>query len=111
MAPVSMLLTGIVISEFGIKNMLKDPRVYIISVLRLIFIPAAIGGALVLTGFREALPVAVLFYCMPCGLNTVVFVKNAGGNCEQGAGLALASNIFGCLTIPLILMLFGIQIA
>ena len=110
MAPVSMILTGIVISEFGLTAMLKDPRVYIVSVLRLVVVPAAIGGVLTLIGFKEALPVAVLFYCLPCGLNTVVFVKNAGGNCEQGAGLALVSSILGCLTIPLLLSLFGIQI-
>jgi len=110
MAPVSMLLTGIVISEFGMKRILKNPRVYIITLLRLFFIPIVVGGAVSLLGEPDVTRIALLLYCMPCGLNTVVFVKNAGNNCETGAGLALISNILACLSIPLILLLFGIKI-
>jgi predicted permease len=59
---------------------------------------------------EAAIRAAVILYAMPCGLNTVVFVKNAGGNCEIGAGLALVSSILALGSIPLITYLFGIAV-
>ena len=108
MAPVSMLLAGIVVSEFNAKKILSSYRIYIVAALRLLVIPVAIGAALYAVGFSEIAPVAILLYAMPCGLNTVVFPKNVGENCEIGAGLALVSNIAVCITVPLVFMIFGI---
>ena len=110
MAPVSMLLVGIVLSDFKIPKMLKDIRTYIIVALRLVIIPIALGGLLLLVAPPSVVRSAVILYAMPCGLNTVVFVKNAGGNCEIGAGLALVSSILSCISIPLVMMLFGISV-
>ena len=111
MAPVSMLLAGIVISEFGIRRMLADARVYIITALRLFIVPMAIGGVLTLLSVQSyIIAAAVVLYAMPCGLNTIVFVRNAGGNCEIGAGLAFVSNIVAIVSIPVVLMIFGISL-
>lgn len=106
MAPTSMLLTGVVISEINLIETVKKLRVYIISALRLLVIPIAIGLALSLIGNQEITKAALVLYCMPCGLNTVVFVKNSGGDCTPGAELALISNILACLTIPVIMYFF-----
>jgi predicted permease len=109
MAPVSMLLAGIVISEFSFKNLLSDPAPYITSVLRLILIPLSIGGILLLVGApKEVLTVAVLLFSMPCGLNTIVFPKSIDEDCRPGAGIALISSLFSCITVPIILSIFGI---
>ena len=97
-----------VISEFGIKRMLTNPKIYILTVIRLVVIPLAIGGMLSLFAPSEMVICAVLLYCMPCGLNTVVFVKNANGDCESGAAMAFISNILACLSIPLVLTVFNI---
>ena len=53
---------------------------------------------------------AVIFYAMPCGLNTVVFPKMFGEDCKIGAGFAFISNIGACFTIPLVFGLFGIAV-
>ena len=45
-------------------------------------------------------------YAMPCGLNTIVFPKLIGENCEIGAGLALVSNVLAIFTIPLCVAVF-----
>ena len=111
MAPVSMLLVGIVLADFKIPKLLRDFRIYIITALRLLIIPTALGVILTVLGASEAaIRAAVILYAMPCGLNTVVFVKNAGGNCEIGAGLALVSSILALGSIPLITYLFGIAV-
>lgn len=108
MAPVSMLMAGIVISEFRLRDLLRQPRTYILTALRLVVIPILLGSALSLLGRPEIVESAVVLLAMPCGLNTIVFPKMVGENCEIGAGLAFISNILACATIPLVFALFGI---
>ena len=108
MAPVSMLMAGIVISEFPLKELLREPRTYILSALRLFVIPVTFGLLISLLGRREITEAAVVLLAMPCGLNTIVFPKMMGENCRIGAGLAFVSNIAACVSIPLIFSLFGI---
>ena len=107
MGPVSMLLVGMVVSEFNFKELLSMKRVYIITALRLVIIPVLIG--LILMPFNKtAMEVAVITFAMPCGLNTIIFPRLVGEDCRIGAGLALLSNILACVTIPLVLALFNI---
>jgi len=107
MGPVSMLLAGMVVSEFNFKELLSEKKIYIVTALRLFIIPVILG--LVTSPFnRTAMEVAVLIYAMPCGLNTIVFPRLVDEDCRIGAGLALLSNILACLSIPIVLTLFSI---
>lgn len=108
MAPVCMLLTGIAISEFRIKDLLSDKKAYIVSILRLFVIPCVI--ALILKQFcsPELVLLSIMIYAMPCGMNTVVFPKLVGESCETGAGAACISAILACITIPVCVGLFSI---
>ena len=108
MAPVSMLLAGIVISEFKIKELLTSYKSYIIVALRLFIIPVCIGMITLNICGKEVSQTAVLLYAMPCGLNTIVFPKTVDGNCKIGASLAFISNILACLSIPVVCYIFGI---
>ncbi|MBE6912542.1 MAG: hypothetical protein E7473_08460 [Ruminococcaceae bacterium] len=106
MAPVSMLLTGIAISEFRILKFFTNVRLYIVAGLRLLIFPLAIGCALWYI-FGNNVAIAALFvHAMPCGLNTIVYPKLVGEDCSIGAGLAVVSNILACITIPICLGLF-----
>lgn len=107
MAPVSMLLTGLVTAEKPLKNLLTDKRLYPMLLLRMVMIPLAVGGILSLFYSPSVVRTAVLFYSLPLGLNTVVYPKMVDENCEIGTGLALVSTALSCLTIPLILSLFS----
>jgi predicted permease len=108
MGPISMLLTGIVVSEYDLKAILGDAKVYILSALRLLVIPAVIGAVLMPFVQPEVLRIAVLLYALPCGLNTVVFPNLVNEDCKLGAGLAMVSHCAVCLTIPLIFWIFGL---
>ena len=103
MAPVSMLLTGIAISEFDIKALLKEKRAYLVSAIRLLGIPVLIWGALKLFGLGGMTATAVLVYAMPCGMNTIVYPKLIGEDCRIGASMALISAFLSLITIPLCL--------
>ena len=100
-APVSMLLAGMTVSEFPLKKLLLDKTTYVISALRLLVIPIGIG--FILSRFSPAnvvLP-AMLCFCMPCGMNTVVFPKLVGGDCRPGASMVIVSTTLSIVTIPL----------
>lgn len=108
MGPVSMLLAGIVVSEYRLRDMFTDKRTYLITAIRLLALPLL--GGLLLTPFTTPVQLAsiVLFLSLPCGLNTVVFPKLVDEDCHLGASMAIISNILACLTIPLVLWIFGI---
>ncbi|MBQ6999374.1 MAG: AEC family transporter [Clostridia bacterium] len=108
MAPTSMILAGVVISKFKLKEILSNVRIYIITVLRLMVIPVAVGICLSIFFPMSIVQPAVIFLAMPCGLNTVVFPDLVGEDCRIGAGLALVSSLLSCITIPIVLSLFGI---
>lgn len=108
MAPCSMLLLGIAVAEFSMKDMLKDIKVYIVTALRLLLIPLVVGGLMAIFLPKSVVQIAVLMYALPCGLNTIVFPKLVDEPCRIGAGLACVSTLCSCLTIPLILILIGI---
>ncbi len=107
MAPISMLLTGLVTAEKPLKNLLADKRVYPMLLLRMIVMPLAVGGILTLFCGPNIVRTAVLFCALPIGLNTVVYPKMVDENCEIGTGLALTSTALCCVTIPLLLHLFS----
>lgn len=108
MGPTSMLMAGIVVSEFNIKPLLTNVRAYIVVALRLVIIPIVVGLSLSWLPNPEIAKIAVLLYAMPCGLNTIVFPKLVDENCELGASFPFLSNILACITIPVVLSLFGI---
>lgn len=105
--PFSMLMTGMVISEYAILPMLKDWRVYTISAFRLLVIPIATAACLLLLGLDFAVIPALLVLAVPCGLNTVIFPKLIDEDCRTGASLAFVTSILCIVTVPVCLLLFG----
>ena len=110
MGPVSMLLAGIVVSEYRLSDMFSDWRTYAITAIRLLVLPLL--GGLIFSTFATPtqLGAVVLFLALPCGLNTVVFPKSVDEDCHLGASMAIVSNILACLTIPIVLAIFGISV-
>lgn len=106
MAPLSMLLTGMAISEFHIPELLKNKKVYLLTFLRLIVIPFTLAGAVSLFASKQIVLSVIMLYAMPCGLNTIIFPKLIGRDCRTGASMALISNLLAILTIPLCVELF-----
>lgn len=98
--PLSMILTGITLSTFVIKELLQDKTAYIFSAIRLILIPGAAYLICNAVGFDTILPMVLIITCMPCGLNTIVFPRLIGEDCKPGARLALITHVFSLATLP-----------
>ena len=109
--PLSMLLTGMTLSAFALRELICDKKAYIFCAFRLLILPTCVLGFCLLIGLTglipdSVLPSAVMMACMPCGLNTIVFPKLVGEDCRIGARLALLTHLFSCLTIPIWLSVF-----
>lgn len=111
MAPISMLLTGLVISEFKLSKIVFNPKIYPVIALRLVVIPLLVGAALRLCGTDPHIAaVAILLFSLPCGMNSVVFPKLVGEDCRAGAGISLVSTLLSAISVPIMFLVFNIQI-
>ena len=101
--PVAMILTGFVIGGYHIPSLLKNVKVYIITVLRLIVIPAILVGILWLTGADGVtMRVAMFAFASALGLNTVVIPAAYGADTTTAAAMAMVSHVGAVITIPVL---------
>ena len=112
MSPLAMMITGITFAGMPLVKVLKNPVIYLATLLRLLVIPIAVGALLLLIEWLgmpipEATRVSVVCaMAMPLGLNTVVVPAAYGRDTSVAAGMALVSHLLAIATIPLILGLF-----
>lgn len=105
--PVAMLLSGIVIGKYDLRDMVSSGRVYVASLIRLIAIPGIVVYVMRAIGLPSYIYMATLcVLAMPMGLNTVVFPAAFGGDTKPGASMALISSILGIITIPIMFAFF-----
>lgn len=103
MGPVAMVLTGFVIGGYNVAELLKNKQVYLVSLLRLIVLPAVIVAVLWLLGAdKSTLFMGMFAFSTALGLNTVVVPAAYGGDTHTGAGMAMISHVGAMVTIPLL---------
>ena len=109
MSPVAMLLTGMTIARFELKEVLGIKRVYLVTALRLLVFPMLFLGAMVWFPFPQTFATcAVCSLAMPLGLNTIIIPNALGKDTKVASGMALVSHVLSCLTIPVIFMAFEV---
>ena len=103
MGPVAMILTGFVIGDYDFVGLLKLPKVYVATILRLIVLPVLFIAVFWLLGADETVLVMSLFaFGTPLGLNTVVIPAAYGGDTKIGAAMAMISQVACIISIPLL---------
>lgn len=101
--PVTLLLTGFVIGDYHVKEVLVSEMSYVFSALRLLIIPGVFMFALRLIHAPEILCILTcLVYACPCGMNTVAYPAAYGEDMRPGASLVLITSILSVLSIPLL---------
>lgn len=107
MFPVAMLLTGMIVGGFGIRKLMTIPKVYVISLLRLVVIPAVVTIILkLLHTSDDVILVALCALAMPIGMNVIIFPAAYGRDTTVGASMVLVSHILALITIPVMFTLF-----
>ena len=105
--PIAMLLAGFVIGGYRLKELLLNKKIYIISLLRLIVILAAIMLVLKFLGANdELMTLALICFGTPLGLNTLVYPAAYGVDTTTGASMSMISHTLSVITIPLMYLIF-----
>ena len=100
MSPIAMILTGVVVSSISLK---LNVRIYIVSIIRLIIMPALFVSVAAFFKIPETTYICALCsLAMPLGLNTIVIPSAFGKDTTVAAGMAVISHLLSCITIPLI---------
>lgn len=103
MGPIAMVLTGFVIGGYNIPSLLKNKRVYLMTLLRLFVLPSILIGVLwLLEADGMTLKTALFAFASALGLNTVVIPAAYDGDTTTGASMAMVSHICCVVTIPVL---------
>ena len=103
MGPVAMLLTGFVIGNYNVIKLIKNIKVFILCLLKLIIIPLLFVFVLYFIGAdKESLILTFFAYGTALGLNTVVFPSAYGGDAKIGASMAIIAQLMSVITIPVL---------
>ena len=105
--PVSMLISGMILSCVSLRECLSNARNYLFTALRLVVFPLAALAVMVPLGIRgEALFFTGCFLCFPFGNNPIVFREAMGADARKAAGMTLLSYLFSLVTVPWMFALF-----
>ncbi len=108
MGPMAMILAGLVIGENKIIKLLSNIKVYWLTLLRLIVIPAIFALLLALFNVeKEIVILTILVFACPIGMNTIVFTAAFGGDTKTGASMTVISSFLSTITIPLMYYVFN----
>ena len=107
MTPCAMILMGFVLAKTSLKKTFLSPKMYLVSIIRLIILPLVFGAiayfvclALNLDMLYAFLVIA--FCALPLGSNTAVFPESVGLDGTVGAQSSFISTILGLITIPVV---------
>ena len=105
MSPCSMLLAGFMLGKFPLKQLFSGIRPYLLTAIRMVGIPGALGAVLFLCGVRgDYLFWPLIFACLPLGLNLVVYPESMGYEKEaaDNAKLCFISYVLSLAVLPCI---------
>ena len=107
MSPIAMLITGMTIAQFNVKEVLKIKSVYLVTFLRLLVFPVIFLVVLYFVPFSKTFATcAICSLAMPLGLNTIIIPSALGKDTKVASGMALVSHLLCAITIPVIFIIF-----
>lgn len=101
--PASLLVIGISIAKQPVKKMLGEPRIYILTVLRLAVVPALAWGVAILL-LRDSLlaGVAAVLFGMPVAAMVPLLAAEGGADDTDAVRGVFLSTVLSMVSIPLL---------
>jgi predicted permease len=110
--PMSMLVVGALMARSPIKAIWNNPKVYLMSAIRLLVIPLIVLGLMRLGGFATmTLGVTVVLLGMPGAANTAIFAERYRGDADLASRCVFLSTLFSVMTIPLMVWILKMFIS
>lgn len=109
--PLSMLIVGALMARSPLKLLWNNPKVYLMSAIRLLVIPLLVLFCMRYGGFTAmALGVTVVLLGMPAAANTAIFAERYGGDADLASRCVFLSTLFSVVTIPLLVWILRLFI-
>ncbi|WP_459129303.1 AEC family transporter [Guggenheimella bovis] len=103
--PISMIVLGMMITDFRLSDVTTDPKPVIFSILRLVVIPLVMLFSLRAVGFSGHLVnIPVILFAMPMAVNGAMFAEYYDVNAKEMATLVVVSTLLSMASIPFITM-------
>lgn len=110
--PLSMIMIGVFLARVNVFKMLKNLRIYMVSLIRLIILPLVLilfikctGLADIFTGASDV-TIAISICCAcPAAVSIILMVSKRKLNDEYGAEILAMSTLLSLVSLPLITML------
>ena len=100
--PLAMFIVGANIANIRIEKILPEKALLTAIAVRLIGIPLAVYGVIVLTGSKGIAPeIALVLTAMPAGAQTVVMAEKLNGDSAFASEVVFATTLLSIITIPL----------
>lgn len=100
--PLAMLCIGVYISQLKVREGLGDRSLYLMCLLRLLVIPAAVFGVLLLFRPSQTAFVACMIQvCAPAAGMTAIFASKFGQDTALAAKTVAVSTLLSIVTMPL----------
>jgi len=110
MIPLSMMIMGSMLTTVDFKKFFVDGKAYIVSLIRLVVIPAvmfllvySIGRILPIS--KQTASVIVLLTAMPCGVINVIIAEKENRAPKFAARTIIMSFVFMMITLPVFVYL------
>ena len=105
--PLSLLVLGSMLAGMSARKVMTSVRMWILSAVRLLAMPAALGVVLHLMGTDPlVLGVAVAQMAMPVAVNGTMLCLEFDGDVEAMAQVTFMTTVLSIVTIPLAVSLF-----
>lgn len=100
--PLSMLLIGALIAEIDIIKLVSNKKVYLVSVIKLVFIPFITAYTLKFMGFNDmVISICTLMSSMPSGATNAIFAKQFDSEPMFASVGVFITTLLSILTLPL----------
>jgi predicted permease len=111
MAPLSMIIIGIQLAQSSFRDVALNPRLILISAMRLVIMPILIFLLLELTTLEALIRCAIILsFAMPCAALPVVFAQEYGANAKLAAEGAFLSTMFSMASLPIACILLTLYV-
>lgn len=105
-SPLAMLVVGILLSRSNVKECLTTPKLYLVSITKLLVFPMLIFLVLKVLGFTGMeLIIPVIMLSMPTAAYVAIFSANVGNDTNLASQLVFISSLLSIITIPLMVLL------
>ena len=109
--PLAMLVLGVYLAQSNLLDILKDRSMYLVSLVRLIIIPAVSIALILLLPFDPQVEQVVLIgISTPCAIAASMLAQQYGTNYRYSSRIIAFSTLLSAISLPIVLSIYQILI-